>query len=142
MLLGILGIGYQNWHCTYCEERILNTYVFQYWAIYIYRIGGQAILIVVSFTEVIILINRYHLLHGNLEEIKQVTVEYKITFVLIFILVVTVPEFFARGIVYIEDVDKYTTQLTDFGNSFFYSIFVVSIVGLYHFIILTSLKYL
>ena len=51
---GIVGIGWQNLHCSYCENQIYNTYFFHFYRIYILRIPLSMIFLNEPFFEILL----------------------------------------------------------------------------------------
>lgn len=132
-------MGYQNYHCTFCEERLNNSYAFQVYGLYAVRYGGQITWLILSNLEVMINYERYCVLYSVKSNLFKVPVR---VFTLLFIIADTcllIPDFMALEIQYSSDIDKYTYTSTSFGKTLFYNIYMVAIAALSSVLILSSL---
>lgn len=96
----------------------------------------------VGMSELIININRYNLLYDNVSKLDKVPLKYVMLLLLVTCFSVFTPEIMSREILYVIELNKYTYRVTDFGNSYFYNIYVIVSIGLFYLIILSCVAYL
>ena len=95
-----------------------------------------------GMSELIININRYNLLYDNVSKLDKVPLKYVMLLLLVTCFSVFTPEIMSREILYVIELNKYTYRVTDFGNSYFYNIYVIVSIGLFYLIILSCVAYL
>lgn len=132
-------MGYQNFHCTFCEERLYNTFSYQVYGIFILRFGGQILWLVLAMLEIMLNYERYCVLYNAKSSIVKVPI--KVLTLLFFILhiLLMIPDFLSLRIEYSPDIEKYTYTYTEFGKTSFYNIYLVIYIGVTYLITFLSL---
>ena len=95
ILSAIVGIGWQNFHCTFCEDQVYNTYFFFYYRIYFLRFPMSVLYFNSILLDILIMIERYNKIYSKENFFDKVPIKIIFPVMTIIVIILFLPDYFA-----------------------------------------------
>lgn len=130
--------GFQNANCSFCKERLVNTYKLQVWNIML-RWISQVLWISCGFFELVVCYDRYELLYSK-SRLNEIPVKFIFLGLVFLSILLWIPDYMALELQSIQhNLDQYTLTYTEFGQSSCYNVYMTSVSVLCCLFIMASL---
>ena len=126
-LITLTLIGYRNYDCTYCIDRLYNTHFFQIYSLYVFRWPGAVLWFCLSFIELLITLEMNCILNKKTNFIIKTSLKYICSLILAVSICFWVPDFNAYIILYDNTTRSYLFTMTNFGKSNFYNTYIIAL---------------
>ena len=92
----ILGIGWQNFHCNFCEDQIYNSYFFFFYKIFLLRFPMSVLYFNSILFDILIMIERYGKIYSKkFYLIEKVPIKVISLVMTMIVIVLFIPDYFA-----------------------------------------------
>ena len=126
-ILTLSFIGYRNYDCTYCIDRLYNSHFFQIYSLYVFRWPGAVLWFFLSFIELLINLDVNGILNKKPNIIFKMPLQYICAIILVISVCLWVPDFIAYTILYDNITGKYVFTMTNFGKKNIYNIYIIAL---------------
>jgi hypothetical protein len=135
VLMSLIFINYQNRACILCPETLYNSYGFEFYGLYILRYPREIIWFLVGCFEMYINYDRYCILNDKKNHrLHKMPVKYIYLMFFVISFTISLPDILAYQIKYSNEMDKYFYELTWFGQTDFYNLYILIVIGAFYLI--------
>lgn len=117
MLTCLISIGYQNFHCTFCEDQVYNTYFFQFYRIYLLRYPANILYFASILLDILIITDRYVKIFSKKYFAEKFPVKMITSVIVLINIVLFIPDYLAIKIAPTDREDIYIHTFTNIGKT-------------------------
>ena len=113
----LIGVGWQNFHCTFCEDQVHNTYFFQFFRVYLLRFPISVIYLTSVTIDLLISHERYCKVYSKKNFMEILSVKAIVCLITVIIIILFIPDYLAIEILPTDRDNVFIHTFTKLGKT-------------------------